>query len=113
MHFCKVFQANSLRNVLSVVMVLHALIGELQDNLSWDKSLLESSIISSEQNRCGLFKIKQEFFPTLKNLCSVCRAHVLTMGGRHDQSHIFMHSFITHIHHDIVVYAGKTMKKMK
>lgn len=65
-HFCKVSHGSPLRNVLSVVMILHLLIGELQDNLSWDENLEESSIINSEQNRCGFLKLNKRFFLHLR-----------------------------------------------
>lgn len=40
--YISVKYGSPLRNVLCVVMILHHLIGEIQDNLSWDESLEES-----------------------------------------------------------------------
>lgn len=73
-HFCKVSHAKPLRNAFSVVPILLPLIGELQDDLNWD----ESSIISSEQNRCGFLHLNKSFFLHLRtcvclpNTCLDC-----------------------------------------
>lgn len=103
-HFCKVSHAKPLRNAFSVVLILLPLIGELQDDLNWDESLLESSIISSEQNRCGFLHLNMRFFlhlskcvKRLPNTCQDCGWAVLPSSY-----------FITYIHYNIFVFARKT-----